>query len=291
MKTRPKPATPRRIGFAVNRGKPLAAKIVPRLVNWLHARGHMPVLSPATARAYKLKATEATPAAMVRRLDLLVALGGDGTLLRAARLVGHRDVPIMGVNLGGLGFLTEFSTGEALDGLMAFLAGKHTEERRMVLDCRYGDSHGFALNDVAFNMGPDNRVIEIAARADGVLVTSFIGDGLVVATPTGSTAYSLSAGGPVAYPTMDAILLTPLSPHALGARPLILPGDAQLELVLSHRTHSAVVNLDGQDRWIIRPGTPVKVGRARFAIRLVTPRGKTYFQILGDKLKWTGSRQ
>jgi NAD+ kinase len=220
-----------------------------------------------------------------------VACGGDGTLLRAARLVGNRDVPIMGVNLGALGFLTEFSADEAEAGISDFCDGTHSEERRMVLACNYGRKSAFVLNDIAVNMGSANRAIELVASSGGVLLTRFVGDGVVVATPTGSTAYSLAAGGPVVYPTMPAILLTPLAPHALASRPMILPPDAKVELELNRRSELAVLNLDGQERWEMRPGRPLCVNRAGFTIRLVTPKGKTYFQILRDKLKWTGSQR
>lgn len=293
MKTRSqkREAIPKRIAFMVNRGKPLAAKLVPELVRRLRAAGHEPLLSTGTAKLLRVKAECCPAAGLARKADLVVAFGGDGTMLRAARLVGSRDVPIMGVNLGGLGFLTEFSAEEAQAGIEAFCRGDHTEERRMVLACSYARRTGFALNDVAVNMGPANRAIELVASSGGVLVTRFVGDGVVVATPTGSTGYSLAAGGPVVFPTMDAILLTPLSPHALASRPMILPGDARVELELSRRSESAVLNLDGQERWTIRPGRPIRVNRAGFTIRLVTPKGKTYFQILRDKLKWTGSQR
>ena len=265
----------------VNSSKPLAKKLVPELARWLRSAGHEPLLSVGAARAPK-------PA---NKVDLVVAFGGDGTLLRAAHMVAGRDIPIMGVNLGGLGFLTEFSTDEARAGLEDFCHGRHTEERRMVLACTYGSNSGFALNDIAVNMGPANRAIELVAGSGGVLVTRFVGDGVVVATPTGSTAYSLAAGGPVVYPTMEAILLTPLSPHALASRPMILPADAKLEFELSKRSESAVLNLDGQERWTIKPGRPLRISRADFTIRIVTPKGKTYYQILRDKLKWTGSQR
>jgi NAD+ kinase len=285
-----KTASRRRIAFMVNRGKPLATKLVPDLVRWIHAAGHIPLLSTGTAKLLRVQA-ECSPAArLAERADLVVACGGDGTLLRAARLVGSRDVPIMGVNLGGLGFLTEFSTDEALSGIEDFCRGAHTEERRMVIAGSYGRKSGFALNDISVNMGPANRAIELVAGSGGVLLTRYIGDGVVVATPTGSTAYSLAAGGPVVYPTMQAILLTPLAPHALASRPMLLPPDAKVELELSRRSESAVLDLDGQERWIVRPGRPIHISRADFTIRLVTPRGKTYFQILRDKLKWTGSQ-
>ncbi len=280
----------KRIAFMVNRGKPLAADLVPKLAGWVRAAGHIPLLSAGTARLLHIQA-ECRPAAkLAERADLVVACGGDGTLLRAARLVGNRDVPIMGVNLGALGFLTEFSAEEAQAGIEAFCLGTHTEERRMVLACGYGCKSGFALNDIAVSMGTASRAIELVASSGGVLVTRFVGDGVVVATPTGSTAYSLAAGGPVVYPTMAAILLTPLSPHALASRPMILPADAKVELELSRRSESAVLNLDGQERWTIRPARPIRISRAGFTIRLVTPKGKTYFQILRDKLKWTGSQ-
>jgi len=280
-----------RIGLVVNRDKPLAARLVPELVNWLKSEGHKPLVATSTARALKIGVACCPATSLVRRVDLVVALGGDGTLLRAARLVGGREVPIMGVNLGGLGFLTEFSCEEAKDGVSSFCRGRHAEELRMVLECRYGRRKGFALNDCAINMGSSTRVIDVTARSDGKLITRFVGDGVVVATPTGSTAYSLAAGGPVVFPTMNAILLTPLSPHALGSRPLILPGDARLDLEISPRSESAILNLDGQERWQLEPAKPAHVRRADFGVRLVVPRGKTYFQILSDKLNWTGSQR
>jgi NAD+ kinase len=291
MRTGTRTRSRKRVAFMVNRDKPLATRLVPVLVRWVRAAGHVPLLSTGTAKLLRVRA-ECSPAArLAERADLVVACGGDGTLLRAARLVGSRDVPIMGVNLGALGFLTEFSTDEAQAGIEDFCRGAHTEERRMVLACRYGRKSAFVLNDLAVNMGPANRAIELVASSGGVLVTRFVGDGVVVATPTGSTAYSLAAGGPVVYPTMAAILLTPLAPHALASRPMILPADAQVELELSRRSESAVLNLDGQERWLMKPGRPLHISRAGFTIRLVTPKGKTYFQILRDKLKWTGSQR
>jgi NAD+ kinase len=273
MSTETRTRSRKRIAFMVNRDKPLATKLVPELVRWLRAAGHVPLLSTGTAKLLRVTAECCPAARLAEKSDLVVACGGDGTMLRAARLVGSRDVPIMGVNLGGLGFLTEFSVEEAQAGIEAFCRGNHTEERRMVLACRYGRKSGFALNDIAVNMGTANRAIELVATSGGVLVTKFV------------------AGGPVVFPTMDAILLTPLSPHALASRPMILPGDAKVELELSRRSESAVLNLDGQERWTIKPEQPIRISRAGFTIRLVTPKDKTYFQILRDKLKWTGSQR
>jgi NAD+ kinase len=279
-----------KLALLVNREKPAARRFVTGLINWLRARGHEPVLTPGTARAFAIRVATGTPAEIARRVELVVALGGDGTMLRAARLVGRRETPIMGVNLGGLGFLTAFATTEARAGLTAFARGRHREERRMVLECRYGRRRGFAFNDCAVNMGRSGRVIKIIVRSGGAFINRFAGDGVVIATPTGSTAYSLAAGGPVIYPTMDAILLTPLAPHALAARPLILPADAGLEIELVPGSEPATLNLDGQQVWPLGPGRPVTIGRAGFCVRLVTPLRKTYYSILRDKLKWSGSQ-
>ena len=160
----------------------------------------------------------------------------------------------------------------------------------MVLEVRAGRRRGFCLNDCAVNMGASGRVIRVNARTGASFINRYVGDGVVVATPTGSTAYSLAAGGPVVHPALDAILLTPLCPHALAARPLILAPDTELSLELAPGSGPALVNLDGQQRWRLRPGGTVTVTRADHTLRLVTPRAKTYYRILRDKLKWSGGR-
>lgn len=279
-----------RIGLMVNRNKPLAARFVPAFCRWLRRTGFEPILATSTALEYSLNVDTMSAKRLVSHVDLVVALGGDGTLLRAARLVGAREVPVMGVNLGGLGFLTAFSTAEARDGIVDFAHSRHDEERRLVLACRSGGRAGFVVNDCALNMGTSGRVVEVIVHHDSTFANKFVGDGIVVATPTGSTAYSLAAGGPVVFPTMDAILLTPLCPHALTARPLLLPADSKITLELTARSEPAAVSLDGQTRWPLRPGGHVTINQAAFVLRLVTPRHKTYFQILRDKMKWSGSQ-
>ena len=279
-----------KVGLVVNWDKPVAREFVPGFSKWLKDEGHEPVVSTPAPRDVRLKLGRVSPARFAKAVDLVVALGGDGTLLRAARKIGDSGTPVMGVNLGGLGFLTEFSTAEARKGISAFGRGKHAEEPRMVLECRCGRRRGFALNDCAVNMGRAGRVIKITARTGASFINRFSGDGVVAATPTGSTAYSLAAGGPVVHPAMDAILLTPLAPHALAARPLILPPDIELSLELDPKSDPARLNLDGQQRWQLKPGSVVRLTRAGFHVRLVVPRNKTYFRILRDKLKWSGSQ-
>lgn len=279
------------VGLVVNLGKPDARRFVTELVEWLGQNRFQAILPAATARTLKLGVRGVSEATLVRRSNIVLALGGDGTLLRAARIIGHHGVPVMGINLGGLGFLTEFAVEEARAGLLEFRAKEHRLEERTVLEAGYRGRTAFVLNDCSVNMCEENRVIELTASAAGEFLTKFVGDGVVVATPTGSTAYSLAAGGPVVYPTMDALLITPICPHALSSRPVVLPGDTTLEFTLSERTGSAVINLDGQERWRLVPGHPLKVKRARHRVRLVTPRHKTYFQILRDKLHWAGSQR
>ncbi|MEO0082617.1 MAG: NAD(+)/NADH kinase [candidate division WOR-3 bacterium] len=276
------------IGLVVNPHKLGAAKFLSGFVSWFVSEGHKPLV--LAGLDLRVRAKRLAPSRLVREADLVVALGGDGTLLLAARLVGRSEKPIMGINLGGLGFLTEFSGAEAREGIRAFAQGRHTEEHRMVLECRYDTKRGFALNDCALNMGPAGRVIEVIAQAAGTFVNRFVGDGVVVATPTGSTAYSLAAGGPVVYPTMQAMLLTPLAPHALAARPLILPPETKLELSLAQGSDTAVLNLDGQRRWRIAVGRPIRITQAGFSVRLVTPQKKSYYSILRNKMKWSGSQ-
>lgn len=279
-----------KIGLVVNWNKPVAQRFVPLLFRWLEKQGHQPGFldePPKDITDCPIRITHS-------EVDLVVALGGDGTLLRAARLVGKSEKPLMGVNLGGLGFLTEFSLQEARTGIESFVRREHCEERRLVLACWLGEKNkriGYALNDCALNMGPSGRVVEVVVWWGKKFVNKFVGDGVVVATPTGSTAYSLAAGGPVVYPTMSAIVLTPLAPHALAARPVVLPGEETVSLELTDKSRSAVLNLDGQRRWRVTAGTRVGISRADFCVRLVVPRGKSYFEILREKLKWSGGQR
>ncbi len=279
------------VGIIVNLNKPDAAVFTRELVDWLVANGFVPLVPAEIARRLRLKISGHSESQLVARAELVVALGGDGTLLRAARLVGTSGTPLLGINLGSLGFLTEFSTADARTALNDFRAGRCQIEDRMMLDVHLGRRRGRVLNDCSVNMSTEGRVIELTTRANGEFLTSFVGDGLVIATPTGSTAYSLAAGGPVVFPTMETLLLTPLCPHALGARPMVLPGDCSIELQLSPRASSAIVSLDGQERWRLDSGVRLKVSRSSCRTRLVTPSDRNFFQILRDKLRWTGSRQ
>ncbi len=224
-------------------------------------------------------------------LDLVVVLGGDGTLLKAARLYGHQEAPILGVNLGGLGFLTEISLDELpllLDGI---LQGDYQIENRMVLTAgiiREGEVLPVIpfLNDVVINKGAVARIIDLETSIGGQFLTSYRGDGLIVATPTGSTAYNLSAGGPILHPALKTILLTPICPFTLTNRPIILQDDAVIDIRLGTKASEVWLTFDGQVGYPLNAGDLVRVQKAVKSIRLIKTPFKNYFEILRTKLKW-----
>lgn len=278
-----------KIGLVVNWNKPLADNFIPGLVAYLKRKKIEVAIIDYPPP--KLKIAGVDHSRNIDDLDLILALGGDGTLLRAVRLAGRKGKPIMGVNLGSLGFLTEFSLREARRGISAFLNGSCHIEQRMLVRVKYDHRSSFAFNDCAINMGKSGRVIEIAVEYGSTFVNKFAGDGLIIATPTGSTAYSLAAGGPVVYPTLSALVLTPICPHALAARPIVLPVEQPVRLRLTGKSLYAILNLDGQVRWRITPEKPITITQADFTVPLVVHRKKSYFEILRNKLNWAGSRQ
>ena len=225
------------------------------------------------------------------RIDVLLTLGGDGTMLRGARLVGARQIPILGVNLGRLGFLTA-SGGEDLDQALTMLAANdYIVEPRMALEAktnREPDQRWRALNDVVLHKGGRARVIRIRATVNGELVGVFAADGIIVSTPTGSTAYSLSAGGPVVVPTVDSIIFTPISPHTLAVRPVVLPPAAEVTLQTDDSPDELLVTIDGQVGATFAPGETLSVRRADRPVLVVRFRDGSFFARMRRKLGWGG---
>jgi NAD+ kinase len=223
-------------------------------------------------------------------VDLVVVLGGDGTLLSMARAVGDLGVPLLGVNLGGLGFLTAPTLEEMVPALEALLAGRMAADERMMLTtrvvrngqrlCEYA-----ALNDVVITKAAMSRIIDLAVSVEGQHATEYRADGLIISTPTGSTAYSLSAGGPILFPTMDAIVLTPICSHTLTNRPIVLPGMHRVEVTLL-ADQEVMVTVDGQVGVNLKQGDTVEVVKAAARIRLVRFPQKDFFSVLRTKLKW-----
>lgn len=229
-------------------------------------------------------------------LDLLVTLGGDGTLLRGARAVRTAGVPVLGINLGHLGFLTALGADEVEDGLRLLMAGEARIDARFTLEGRVVHADGRpgarldALNDLVLHKGGVARVVRLGlfTGTDGERdeIGRFSGDGVIVATPTGSTAYSLSAGGPVVAPSMECVLVTPISAHTLAMRPLVLPSDGFLTIEALDRVEELVVTADGQTGIELAPGDRVRVGRGTTPVRLVRFPGQSFFQTLRRKLNW-----
>ena len=229
-----------------------------------------------------------------REVDAMLTLGGDGTLLRAARLVDERAVPILGVNLGRLGFLTCCPASQLEEALQRLAARDYVVEHRMTLDARVTDAAGGdrqrwrALNDVVLHKGGFARVVAVRVEADGETVGQFSADGVVIATPTGSTAYNLSAGGPVVVPTLETILLTPVSAHTLALRPLVLPATSQVTLRASDGPDELLITVDGQVGCTFCVGDSLVVRRSDAPVAIVRFPGRSFFSTMREKLHWGG---
>jgi NAD+ kinase len=226
------------------------------------------------------------------RLDLLLVLGGDGTLLRGARMVAAHGVPVLGVNLGHLGFLTSAAPEELEEALSRALSGEVVIDARMTLEvgAQGGDgvSRGsfLALNDAVLHKGGVARVIRLAVHVHGEEVGTYSADGIIFSTPTGSTAYSLSAGGPIVSPAVECIIATPICPHTLAVRPLVLPAEETISVEVLSPTEELILTIDGQEGTSLAPGDRVVVRRGTQPVRLVRFPGQTFFSTLRRKLRW-----
>ena len=280
----------KRIGIVAKPDRPDAAGVVARLLDWCAEHGLQPVLEKETAGLCPdAQTSTARKPDLPGQVDLLLVLGGDGTLLSMARLVGDLGVPILGVNLGGLGFLTALTKEELFPALEAFLAGGLVIEERVMLAAqvwRQGErlSEYAALNDVVITKSAMSRIINLAVSVDGQFATAYRADGLIISTPTGSTAYCLSAGGPIVFPTMPAIVLTPICSHTLTNRPIVLPADQRSEANLSDQ--DVMLTLDGQVGFALKEADVVAISQATARISLLRFPQKHFFSVLRTKLKW-----
>ena len=281
----------KRIGIVAKTDREEARTAIPRILEWCADRRLSPVLEKETA---DLVPSAAAPAVakpeLPAQVDLLLVLGGDGTLLSMARLVGDLNVPILGVNLGGLGFLTALTVDELFPALEALLRGDLLVEERMMLAARVtrqGErlSEYVALNDVVITKSAMSRIINLDVSVQGQFATAYRADGLIVSTPTGSTAYCLSAGGPIVFPTMDAIVLTPICSHTLTNRPIVLPGSQRVDVTLQS-DQDVMLTMDGQVGFQLKRGDRVEIRQAAARIRLLRFPQKHFFSVLRTKLKW-----
>jgi len=279
-----------KIGLIFKRHDGRVQEIARDIIPWLQSRGVEVFLDSASTLQYSVRTTAVPVEEFAGKVDVLGVFGGDGTLLYAARLVGASGVPIIGINLGSLGFLTEVKLEEMHSAFEEVLSGRYQLQDRMLLDVqvlRAGDQAAryLALNDAVINKGALARIIdlEVGVNSQPVLLTR--ADGLIVSTPTGSTAYSLAAGGPILYPTLDAIIIAPICPHALTNRPVVIRGRDIVSVCLRHGT-DVMLTVDGQVGMPLQEQDHLKISRAQSTLRLILPFGNTFFDLLREKLRW-----
>ena len=286
----------KRIGIVVKPHQPAALKTICDLVKWLHEHGIAVAGPPEIEReriedetGYAVSVLEHDE--LAKNVDLMLVLGGDGTMIATARMLGDQEVPVLGVNYGGLGYLAEFRIEELYTALESILNGHYRLDRRVMLAAELlrGSeqiSRMRVLNDVVINKSALARIIEIEVYLNEQFVNSFRADGLIVATPTGSTAYNLSAGGPVIYPSMNAIVITPICPFTLSNRPLVVPDDSIIELRLKTEREDVALTLDGQVGFPMQVEDRVMIRKSQTTFNLVQPANRNYFDVLRDKLRW-----
>jgi NAD+ kinase len=286
----------RRIGIVLKPHQPEALTVICELVVWLAERGINLVGGPEVERE-RIEhqtgcAVDEVPAdKLATHVDLVLVLGGDGTMIATARLIGDQEVPVLGVNYGGLGYLAEFRIEELYSALESILSANYRLDKRVMLDVemqRDGVSltTNRVLNDVVINKSALARIIEIETSFNGQFVNSFRADGLIVSTPTGSTAYNLSAGGPVIFPSMNAVVITPICPFTLSNRPIVVPDNAAIELELKTDQEEVALTLDGQVGFPLKVGDRVTIQKSRTTFNLIQPSNRNYFDVLRDKLRW-----
>ena len=286
----------KRIGIVLKPHQPDALRTVCELVRWLNERGITLVGTPEIQRQRIEHETGCAVMELPREdlaanVDLILVLGGDGTMIAVARMLGDREVPVLGINYGGLGYLAEFRIEELYQALESILSDNFRLDRRVMLDVelrRHGDliTHNRVLNDVVINKSALARIIEIEAYLNEHFVNSFRADGLIISTPTGSTAYNLSAGGPVIFPSMNAVVITPICPFTLSNRPIVVPDDATIELLLKTDQEEVTLTLDGQVGFSLNVEDRVVIRKSSVTFNLVQPSNRNYFDVLRDKLRW-----
>lgn len=265
--------------------------VVPPLLDWLAQRGITAVLDHETAACLPAGGPGRPREELPSSTDMLIVLGGDGTLLAAARLMSVRNIPILPVNLGSLGFLTSVTLDDLYPVLEQAISGQARYSERVMLESRVmraGQTfhHARALNDAVLNKAALARIVDLQLHVDGEFVCNYKADGLIISTPTGSTAYSLAAGGPIVYPIVSAFIITPICPHTLTNRPLVIRDTAHIDVEFHGGDAPIYLTLDGQVGVELTPGDRVTLAALPERLRLVRPQQKSYFSVLRDKLKW-----
>jgi NAD+ kinase len=297
----------KRIGIIAKKNKPETIPITKHLVAWFQTRkievyveeemgnllfssgSSLPVGPTLSDGSFHSVERSEIP----NQAEMIIVLGGDGTLLSVARLVRDHEVPILGVNLGGLGFLTEITLEELYRVLERIIQGDFITNERVVLNAaviRRGEKMAefTVLNDAVINKGALARIIDLETTINGEYLTTFKSDGLIISTPTGSTAYNLSAGGPIVYPSLHSIIITPICPHTLTNRPIMVPDDVEIRVILKAKQQEVILTLDGQQGFSLEFEDMVEVKKAENRILLIKSPYRHYFEVLREKLKWGG---
>jgi NAD+ kinase len=279
------------VGLVVKNNDPKALKTAGEVREWLAGRGKRVLLEEPAANLLN-DPCGYTKQQIAAQSDLILALGGDGTLLSVGRLVPHDGVPVLGVNLGGLGFITEVSVNEMIPVLTRVLDGDFQVEKRILLDVslpaddEQPERTFRVLNDAVIMKKATARIIDLETSVDGVYLCTYKGDGLIIATPTGSTAYSLASGGPILYPTLGAIALSPVCPHTLTQRPLVVSDDSRIRVKVICPDRDVVLSLDGQESVLLGSDAIVEVKKSETRVSLIKTPSRSYFDLLRNKLRW-----
>lgn len=284
----------KKIGFMVNLRKESSPRIAHQVINWLIENNREVYLTTETAEGLSLPKYGVKADDLFSMSDCILVLGGDGTLLNAARCAAGKNIPLLGINLGQLGFLTELEVDKLIYGLEELISGHYHIEERMMLEAyvyRNGNIscnfHG--LNDMVITKGAFARMIEMKTYVDSEYLTTYPADGLIVSSPTGSTAYSLSAGGPIVSPSLDVIIITPICPHTLYARPVIISHNQIVRVVIVSDSGEVMLTVDGQDGFLLQAKDEVVVKKSNLTTKLIKLRNRSFYDILREKLK-DGSR-
>jgi NAD+ kinase len=290
MATTP-PSSFQTIGIFTRPRRVDVSDIVRPLLAWLEARGIRALFDTETAESLRDPAAGRSREELAADSDLILVLGGDGTLIAAAREAGPHGIPILPINLGSLGFLTSFTIDELYPALEDTLAGRLAASERVMLTASlFRDGQTVesmrVLNEAVITKGALARMIEVELSIDTDFVCRYRADGLIVATPTGSTAYSMSAGGPIVHPAVESIIVTPICPHTLSDRPLVVGDCCQVEMRLRGPAESVYLTLDGQKGVLMQSEDRVSISRAKERLKLIQPHRKSYYEILRSKLKW-----
>ncbi|MGB9715644.1 MAG: NAD(+)/NADH kinase [Thermodesulfovibrionales bacterium] len=278
-----------KIGIICKTGITKPIEILKDLLPWLRQKGCEVFIDIETASILNM---EGFPRSKIPSLsEVIIVLGGDGTMLSTCRLVADKGIPVLGINIGGLGFITEVQVDRLYETLDRVLSDECPIEERLMLSTRVrrlGEiiAEYVVLNEVVVNKAALARIIDLETYVNHNYVTTYKADGLIISTPTGSTAYSLSAGGPILYPTLDNIIITPICPHTLTNRSMVIPGDSIVEVILRSPTERVYLTMDGQVGFSVMQNDVIEVAKAPFKTRLLIPCDRDYFEILRNKLKW-----